>query len=147
MAEVTQPGWTRLRTATGRYEYQFQGEMPSVRGGQYEDARDYQFLVLDDEGLLYKIPVRLAAEIAAELGTDAVRLRVAEAQLKAGLETYRPRQGAPYPEMDAQFSLSRRSSTRACRENSILECAAATWWWDRRSFSAPYSLAGRTPET
>ncbi|MGA7793605.1 MAG: hypothetical protein WCA19_11250 [Candidatus Acidiferrales bacterium] len=106
MAEVTQPGWTRLRTATGRYEYQFQGEMPSVRGGQYEDARDYQFLVLDDEGLLYKIPVRLAAGIAAELGTDAVRLRVAEAQLKAGLETYRPRQGAPYPEMDAQFSLS-----------------------------------------
>jgi hypothetical protein len=106
MAEVTQPGWTRLRTATGRYEYQFQGEMPSVRGGKYEDARDYQFLVLDDEGLLYKIPVRLAAEIAAELGTDAVRLRVAEAQLRAGMETYRPRQGAPYPEMDAQFSLS-----------------------------------------
>ncbi len=52
MAEVIQPGWARLRTATGRYEYQFQGEMPSVRGGQYEDARDYQFLVLDDEGLL-----------------------------------------------------------------------------------------------
>jgi hypothetical protein len=106
MTEVTQPGWTRLRTATGRYEYQFQGEMPTVRGGQYEDARDYQFLVLDDEGLLYKIPVRLAAEIAAELGTAAVQLRVAEAQLISGLETYRPRQGAPYPEMDAQFSLS-----------------------------------------
>ncbi len=106
MAEVTQPGWTRLRTATGRYEYQFQGEMPTVRGGQYENARDYQFLVLDDEGLLYKIPVRLGAEIASELGADAVRLRIAEAQLRAGLETYRPRQGAPYPEMDAQFSLS-----------------------------------------
>jgi len=106
MAEVPQPGWTRLRTATGRYEYQFQGEMPTVRGGQYEDARDYQFLVLDDEGLLYKIPVRLAAEIAAELGTAAVQLRVAEAQLISGLETYRPRQGAPYPEMDAKFSLS-----------------------------------------
>ncbi len=106
MAEVTQPGWTRLRTATGRYEYQFQGEMPTVRGGQYENARDYQFLVLDDEGLLYKIPVRLSAEIASELGADDVRLRVAEAQLRAGLETYRPRQGAPYPELDAQFSLS-----------------------------------------
>jgi hypothetical protein len=105
MAEKTQPGWTRLRTATGRYEYQFQGEMPSVRGGQYQDARDYQFLVLDDEGLLYKIPVRMAAEIASEFGTDVARLRVAEAQLKVGLETYRPRQGAPYPEMDAQFSL------------------------------------------
>src|SRR5712671_6201683 len=106
MAEVTQPGWTRLRTATGRYECQFQGEMPTVRGGQYENARDYQFLVLDDDGLLYKIPVRLATEIARELGTDAVRLRIAELQLMAGLETYRPRQGAPYPEMDARFSLS-----------------------------------------
>ena len=106
MAEVTQPGWTRLRTATGRYEYLFQGEMPTVRGGQYEDARDYQFLVLDDEGLLYKIPVRMAAEITSELGAEAVRLRVAERQLRAGLENYRPRQGAPYPEMDAQFSLS-----------------------------------------
>src|SRR6202790_4564353 len=107
MTELSQPGWTRLRTGTGRYEYQFQGEMPTVRGGQYEDARDYQFLVLDDEGWLHKIPVRLAAEAAAELGEDATRrLRVAEAQLLAGLETYRPRQGAPYPEMDAQFSLS-----------------------------------------
>ena len=105
MAEATQPGWTRLRTATGRYEYQFQGEMPSVRGGQYEAARDYQFLVLDEEGLLYKIPVRMAAEIASELGADAVRMRVAEAQLRVGLETYCPRQGAPYPEMDAQFAL------------------------------------------
>jgi hypothetical protein len=106
MAEATQPGWTRLRTATGRYEFQFQGEMPTVRAGQYEDARDYQFLVLDDEGLLYKIPVRLGAEIATALGAPDVRLRVAEAQLRAGLETYRPRQGAPYPEMDAQFSLT-----------------------------------------
>src|ERR1700681_1189508 len=119
MTEVTQPGWTRLRTATGRYEYQFQGEMPTVRGGQYQDARDYQFLVLDDEGLLYKIPVRLAAEIASELGTNAVRLRVAEAQLRAGLEIYRPRQGAPYPEMDAQFSLSAdRARELASRLNS-----------------------------
>jgi hypothetical protein len=107
MTEPSQPGWTRLRTATGRYEYQFQGEMPTVRGGQYEDARDYQFLVLDDEGWLHKIPVRLAAEAAAELGEDATRrFRVAEAQLLAGLETYRPRLGAPYPEMDAQFALS-----------------------------------------
>src|SRR5580692_7754130 len=106
MADVTQPGWTRLRTATGRYEYQFQGEMPTVRGGQYEEARDYQFLVLDDEGWLYKIPVRLEAEAAEELAGDATRLRVAEAQLRAGLETYRPHQGAPYPEMDAQFSIS-----------------------------------------
>lgn len=106
MAEAIQPGWTRLRTMTGRYEYQFQGEMPAVRGGRYENARDYQFLVLDDEGLLYKIPVRLGSEIATELGEADARLRVAEAQLRAGLETYRPRQGAPYPELDAQFSLT-----------------------------------------
>jgi hypothetical protein len=106
MTEVAQPGWTRLRTATGRYEYQFQGEMPTVRGGQYEEARDYQFLVLDDEGWLSKIPVRLAAEASAELAVDALRLRVAEAQLRAGLESYRPRQGASYPEMDAQFALN-----------------------------------------
>ena len=106
MTETTQPGWTRLRTATGRYEYQFQGEMPTVRGGQYEEARDYQFLVLDDEGWLFKIPVRLDSEAAEELATDAIRLRVAEAQLRAGLETYCPRQRAPYPEMDAHFALN-----------------------------------------
>jgi hypothetical protein len=106
MDEVTQPGWTRLRTPTGRYEYQFQGEMPTVRGGQYEASRDYQFLVLDDEGWLYKIPVRLADEAASELASSAVRQRVAAAQLRAGLETYRPHQNAPYPEMDAQFALN-----------------------------------------
>jgi hypothetical protein len=106
MTEVKQPGWTGLRTATGRYEYQFQGEMPTVRGGQYQEARDYQFLVLDDEGWLYKIPVLLEAEAAQALAADAMRLRVAEAQLRAGLETYRPRQGASYPEMDAQFALN-----------------------------------------
>lgn len=110
MAEPSQPGWTRLRTATGRYEYQFQGEMPTVRGGQYEEARDYQFLVLDEEGWLYKIPVRLAAEAAIELAAEAIRLRVAEAQLRVGLETYRPHRGASYPEMDAQFALN---ATRA----------------------------------
>jgi hypothetical protein len=105
MSEATQYGWTRLRTATGRYEYQFQGEMPTVRAGQYEDARDYQFLVLDDEGWLYKIPVRLETEAAVELAADSVRLRVAEAQLRAVLETYRPHQGAPYTELDAQFGI------------------------------------------
>jgi hypothetical protein len=106
MTEVTQHGWTQLRAATGRYEYQFQGEMPTVRSGQYEEARDYQFLVLDDEGWLYKIPVRVEFEAAEELASDTTRLRVAEAQLRAGLETYRPHQGAPYPEMDAQFALT-----------------------------------------
>ena len=110
MTETMQPGWTRLRTTTGRYEYQFQGEMPAVRGGKYEDARDYQFLVLDDEGWLHKIPIRLEADAAAQFATVAARVRVAEAQICAGLETYRPHQGAPYPELDAQFALN---ATRA----------------------------------
>ena len=79
-----------MRTATGRYEYQFQSEMATVRAGHYEDARDYQFLVLDDEGWLYKIPVRLESEAAAELAAEATRVRVAETQLRAGLETCRP---------------------------------------------------------
>src|ERR1700704_6837040 len=103
MTESTQPGWTRLHTATGRYEYQFQGEMPTVRGGQYEEARDYQFLVLDDEGWLYKIPVRLAAEAAVELAAEAMRLRVAEAQLRGGLGTYRPPPGGPHPANETQI--------------------------------------------
>ena len=107
MSEVAQTGWTRVVTLTGRYEYQFQGRVPAVRDARYEDARDYQFLVMDEEGWLYKIPVRLESEAAAELGGDETRrLRVAEAQFRAGLETYRPHQGAPYPEMDAQFSLN-----------------------------------------
>ena len=106
MNEQTQPGWTRIRTATGRYEYQFQGEMPTVRDGKYEDARDYQFLVLDDEGWLFKIPVRLGDGIASGLGEKVTPVRVAEEQLRAGLETYRPRQGAPYPELDQQFALT-----------------------------------------
>ena len=79
--------------------------MPSVRGGKYEDARDYQFLVLDDDGWLHKIPIRLDADAASQLADIAIRLRVAEAQLRVGLETYRPHQGAPYPELDAQFAL------------------------------------------
>ncbi len=63
MTEDAQPGWTRLRTATSRYDYQFQGEMPTLRGGQYEEARDYQFLVPDDEGWLYKIPCVLSLQL------------------------------------------------------------------------------------
>jgi hypothetical protein len=118
MDGIEQPGWTRLRTATGRYEYQFQGEMPTVRGGKYEQAIDYQFLVLNDEGWLYKIPVRLPAEVVSELTAASLRFRVAEAQLRAGLETYRPHQAAPYPEMDAQFAIS---ADRARELASLLE--------------------------
>ncbi len=131
MSEVAQTGWTRIFTRTGRYEYQFQGRSPAVRNGRYEDAGDYQFLVMDEEGWLYKIPVRVAAAAEAELqsaqearviappstpddqtGPPAsppsrvpAVLRIAEAQLRAGLEAYRPRRNAPYAELDGYFAV------------------------------------------
>lgn len=110
MSDVPQAGWTRVRTRTGQYEYQFQGRVPAVRGGRYEDARDYQFLVMDEEGWLYKIPVRLAADAEAELDKSATaalaeKLRIAAAQLRQGLENYRPRQNAPYAELDGYFAV------------------------------------------
>ncbi len=131
MTEGTQTGWTRVLTRTGRYEYQFQGRVPAVRNGQYEDASDYQFLVMDEEGWLYRIPVRLAAAAEAEVqmtddsgsappatgqasarrkpGATPARVvtatEIAEAQLRKGLENYRPRQNAPYPELDGYFAV------------------------------------------
>ncbi len=119
MSEVAQAGWTRVRTRTGRYEYQFQGRLPAVRNGQYENSSDYQFLVMDEEGWLYRIPVRLASAAEAELqrnldanpspATDQARVatptRIAEAQLRAGLENYRPRRNAPYAELDSYFAV------------------------------------------
>ncbi len=110
MSDAAQAGWTRVLTHTGRYEYQFQGRVPAVRNGRYEDASDYQFLVMNEEGWLYKIPVRIAAAAEAELrekfAADAsAALRVAAAQLRAGLESYRPRQNAPYAELDAHFAV------------------------------------------
>ncbi|SRR5712692_8698365 len=125
MAEVTQTGWTRVLTRTGRYEYQFQGRVPAVRDARYEDARDYQFLVMDEEGWLYKIPVRVAAEAEAEMqkeektapdqGTSSEVLRVAAAQLRAGLENYRPRQNAPYAELDTYFAVDRARARELAR--------------------------------
>ncbi len=110
MSDIVQAGWTRVRTRTGWYEYQFQGRVPAVRSGRYEDARDYQFLLMDEEGWLYKIPVRLAADAEAELESKATPalaeiLHIAAAQLRAGLENYRPRQNAPYAELDAHFAV------------------------------------------
>ncbi len=120
MSDAAQPGWTRLVTRTGRYEYQFQGRVPAVRNGQYEDANDYQFLVMDEEGWLYRIPVRLAATAEAELqrsgqantlgpSVQADRAftpaQITEAQLREGLESYRPRQNAPYTELDGYFAV------------------------------------------
>ena len=106
MSDATQPGWTRLRTATGRYETQFQSKMPSVRAGQYIEASDYQFLVMDEEGWLYKIPIRVADEAAEMLDQRDVNVQAtAEAQLRAGLEQFRPYKNAPYEEMDKQFEV------------------------------------------
>jgi len=119
MAEVIQLGWTRIQTRTGRYEYQFQGVGPTVRNGAYLDARDYQFLVMDEEGWLYKIPVRMARAAIAEIESRAstlpaseretaeklTPLRIAEAQLRAGLELFRPKRNAPYGELDAIFAV------------------------------------------
>jgi len=118
MSGVEQTGWTRVHTSTGRYEYQFQGHAPAVRNGRYVDGRDFQFLVMDEEGWLYKIPVRLAVAAEAEVRIildkstvvseqDAYveSLRIAALQLRAGLEHYRPRQNAPYAELDDYFAV------------------------------------------
>ena len=105
MTSPPQSGWTRLITPTGRYEYQFQGRTPAVRAGTYFDAHDYQFLVLDEEGWLYRIPVRIDANSEAVLKETLDPLRAAEAQLRAGLETYRPKKDAPYSELDSCFAL------------------------------------------
>jgi len=122
MGDVAQPGWTRLVTRTGRYEYQFQGRVRAVRNAQYQDANDYQFLLMDEEGWLYRIPVRLAAsaEVELEKGGQAnaadppaprdqpgvsTPAQIAEAQLRVGLENYRPRQNAPYGELDGYFAV------------------------------------------
>ena len=122
MSEVAQTGWTRVVTRTGRHEYQFQGRVPAVRNGQYLDASDYQFLVMDEDGWLYRIPVRLAAAAEAELQKSGnanaagpsvqsgradvfAPVRIAEAQLRAGLENYRPKPNAPYAELAAYFAV------------------------------------------
>lgn len=122
MTEILQTGWTRLRTRTGIYEYQFQGSVPAVRAGKYEEATDYQFLVMDEDGWLYKIPVRLETtaeklirrvthtEAAPADKSDAARqvLRIVEAQLRRGLEDYRPRPNESYAELDARFRVTER---------------------------------------
>lgn len=125
MAEIAQPGWTRLRTSQGRYEYQFQGRVPCVRGGRYEAAADYQFLVMDEEGWLFKIPVRVSAEAEAALrsapqspqGTDPI-LRAAEAQLRTGLETHRPKSNTPYFELDSQFAVDAARALQLASETN-----------------------------
>ena len=112
-SNIAGEGWTRVSTPAGRYEYQFQGRTPAVRGGQYQDAADYQFLLLDAEGLLYRIPVCVAAAAEAELkhaagseGSEFVEIiRVAAAQLRAGLQKFQPRQNAPFDELDKFFAV------------------------------------------
>lgn len=102
---VDQAGWTKILTPHGRYEYQFQGSGPSVRNGQYEDAKDYQFLVMDEEGWLYRIPVRVSPEVEKEVAAPGEVVALAAAQLRAGLATFRPRQNAPFTELDQHFAL------------------------------------------
>jgi hypothetical protein len=112
-------GWKRVGAKTGRYEYQFQGSGPCVRAGRYEDATDFQFLLMDETGWLYRIPVRISAEALTELvraqaTADEARAaeldpgRIAEMQLRAGLENFRPRENAPYEEMDGVFAVEVR---------------------------------------
>ena len=109
MSSPLQSGWTRINTPTGRYEYQFQGKVPTVRNANYEDATDYQFLVMDVDGWLYRIPVRVAAEAEAVLQESgkaeiaAEVMQLAEAQLRAGLREFAPRQNAPYDELVRYF--------------------------------------------
>jgi hypothetical protein len=106
-------GWTRVSTPAGRYEYQFQGRTPAVRNGQYQNAADYQFLLLDAEGWLYRIPVRVAAEAEMEIkrscksegGEFAEVVRIAAAQLRGGLQKFEPRQNAPFEELDQFFAV------------------------------------------
>ena len=111
MDSPLQSGWTRVNTPSGRYEYQFQGKVPTVRNAKYEDATDYQFLVMDVEGWLYRIPVRVTAEAETVLQESARSemaaevLRLAEAHLCAGLREFTPRQNAPYDELDRYFSV------------------------------------------
>jgi hypothetical protein len=141
MSEVAQTGWTRIFTRTGRYEYQFQGRSPTVRNGQYEEAADFQFLVMDEERWLYKIPVRMAAAALEEINNAQeagslsapnppaspserspasaspaqVAARIAEAQLRAGLEEFRPRQNTPYAELDSYFAVDAERARQLSR--------------------------------
>ena len=107
MTSPAQSGWTRLLTPTGRYEYQFQGRTPAVRAGSYLDAHDFQFLVLDETGWLYRIPVRMDADAETALRETIEPQRAAEVQLRAGLESYRPKKDVPYSELDTHFAVDR----------------------------------------
>jgi hypothetical protein len=99
-----------------------------VRNGQYEDASDYQFLLLDEEGWLYRIPVRVSAAAEAELdatnsnrasaSVEVLAARIAEAQLRAGLENYRPRQNAPYADLDACFAVDAARARELARRTT-----------------------------
>ncbi|MGC1188503.1 MAG: hypothetical protein WA871_14035, partial [Candidatus Acidiferrales bacterium] len=115
MSEVTQSGWTRLRTPTGRFEYQFQGEGPAVRQGKYRNARDYNFLVMDDERMLYRIPVCISDAALATMPDAGTKLCVAARQLRFGLNSYQPRANAPYEELDSLFAVDARRAEELLR--------------------------------
>jgi hypothetical protein len=108
------PSWKRVVARTGRFDYQFQGAGPAVRNGRYEEARDFQFLVLDAENRLYRIPVFVPAEVAqqvtlraeGEAAPEGAIRELAEAALCAGLDNFRPRENTPYAELDHYFALT-----------------------------------------
>jgi len=123
------PSWKRVAARTGRFEYQFQGAGPAVRNGQYQDARDFLFLVLDAENRLYRIPVFVPAEVAqqvtaraeSEAAPDEAVRELAKAALCAGLDDFRPRENAPYAELDRYFALTLEraaelTKTKGCGE-------------------------------
>ena len=122
------PSWKRVAARTGRFDYQFQGAGPAVRNGQYQDARDFQFLVLDAEGLLYRIPVFVPFEVERQAAAggavappeEAIRC-LAEAALRAGLDNFRPRENTPFAELDRYFALTLEraaelTKTKGCGE-------------------------------
>lgn len=124
MGSPPQSGWTRIRTPAGRYEYQFQGKVPTVRDANYEDATDYQFLLMDAEGWLYRIPVRVAAEAEAVVRESAKSeiaaevMHLAEMQLREGLREFTPRQNAPYEELDRFFSVDASRAREILRQRA-----------------------------
>jgi hypothetical protein len=117
MATAT-PNWVRVNTPAGRYEYQFHGHAPAVRGGKYLEARDYLFLVMDEERWLYRIPVQVTDEVAGALtaagvACDAdVLAGVAEKRLCEGLQSYQPKAKAAYEELDRVFSVDGETAVR-----------------------------------
>lgn len=104
-----------------------------MRRAQYLEATDYQFLVMDVDGWLYRIPVRIAADAAeewrraraeapgapAQENPAAPLLSLAEAQLRDGLAHFTPRENAPYEELDRYFAVDAARARELAKELPI----------------------------